>query len=895
MGRNIVVFADGTGNSAATLFKTNVWRLYQALDLSTGEQLASFDDGVGTSSFRPLQTLGLALGVGIKRNVLDLYKFLCLNYQTGDRIFAFGFSRGAFTIRILNGLINREGLVRFESEEELQRNAAAAYRAYRKKAFPERAVVKLGRALRDGCINIRNWLFGARSYDQLQKSTELRNRHPIAVEFLGVWDTVGAYGLPIDELTNAVDRWVWPMSFGKLDLPGNVQFACQALSLDDERRTFFPLPWVETATRKPGTQLDDEKLVQIWFAGVHANVGGGYADDALSHVSLCWMISEAARRGLKFQEWTVAGYAAIASDNGLAYDSRASFGALYRYLPRDTDDLMNKDGNGAIRIRPLVDSSVILRMANGGDGYAPISLPPEFDVVAPDNTVVPFLPPILKADATKTAARHLPLPPGMSQNLAARTNSLNRALNQLANAGATHQRTDRIALVFDTVWWRRTTYFVTLGLVLAAAALPLIGPDDLPPEMREANEAAGWIAGFSGIAKSFLPGFAAPWLDAVETMPIIAGLLATAIFMCLAISELLRIRIHDRARVAWNVNPKLSLRMKRKRLDALHRAITLFAIAISALVVSILVGLGGFDTWKVLLPVLLGGIAILFFLNRQIERLRRTDESPDAIDPSGPMLRLARWIRLSTSVRAVSRFCVRHLFPLVFLAAAAFLVLGGANRLAFDIWSSSGQVCTSTKPENLVEASNQTINQPFNTNEMCWRSGVTVVEGARYRIQLTMTEGLDWFDRGEHTDIGGFESDWTFVLPSLFRRWWRENWFMPIARIGVRGNDEYPLAPVDPLLPAPKKPKDAPAPKIETGMFEPIPTELAKKLTTANPRGERRVLIAEFKARRSGELFLYVNDAVLMLPGLMARFYGNNLGTAIVSIERIKAPPVQLR
>src|SRR5689334_2373920 len=84
-GRNLVVLADGTGNSAAKAFKTNVWRLYEALDLNGADQIAVFSDGVGTSSFKPFQIIGLALGFGVKRRVLALYKFLCLNYRPGEK------------------------------------------------------------------------------------------------------------------------------------------------------------------------------------------------------------------------------------------------------------------------------------------------------------------------------------------------------------------------------------------------------------------------------------------------------------------------------------------------------------------------------------------------------------------------------------------------------------------------------------------------------------------------------------------------------------------------------------------------------------------------------------------------------------------------------------------
>src|SRR6476661_8778937 len=123
MAKNIVLLSDGTGNSAGKLFKTNVWRLYQALALSppgsgAPGQIAYYDDGVGSSSFRPAAVLGGAFGWGLKRNVLDLYTFLCRNYEPGDRIYAFGFSRGAFTVRVLSGMITDQGLVTARNDTE---------------------------------------------------------------------------------------------------------------------------------------------------------------------------------------------------------------------------------------------------------------------------------------------------------------------------------------------------------------------------------------------------------------------------------------------------------------------------------------------------------------------------------------------------------------------------------------------------------------------------------------------------------------------------------------------------------------------------------------------------------------------------------------------------------
>lgn len=133
--KRVVLLSDGTGNSSAKLMKTNVWRLYQALDLRAGDQVAMYDNGVGTSSFLPFAMLGGAIGWGLKRNVLSLYRFACQNYVYGgggdgaDAIYAFGFSRGAFTIRVLIGLIDSQGLITGVKGREFERQARWAYRS----------------------------------------------------------------------------------------------------------------------------------------------------------------------------------------------------------------------------------------------------------------------------------------------------------------------------------------------------------------------------------------------------------------------------------------------------------------------------------------------------------------------------------------------------------------------------------------------------------------------------------------------------------------------------------------------------------------------------------------------------------------------------------------------
>ena len=136
MSKNIVLLSDGTGNSSAKLQKTNVWRLFQILDLRDPDnQVAFYDDGVGNSSFKLFAILGGVFGFGLKRNVIAIYSFCCRNYQPGDRIYCFGFSRGSFTIRIVAGMIAYIGLVPYNNnnEADLARFSADAYRLYRRR------------------------------------------------------------------------------------------------------------------------------------------------------------------------------------------------------------------------------------------------------------------------------------------------------------------------------------------------------------------------------------------------------------------------------------------------------------------------------------------------------------------------------------------------------------------------------------------------------------------------------------------------------------------------------------------------------------------------------------------------------------------------------------------
>ena len=261
MSKNLVLFSDGTGNSAGKLFKTNVWRVREAVDLTDPQdpqqprQFAFYDDGVGTSSFKPLAVLGGAFGVGLARNVLDLYVFLCRLYEPGDHIYAFGFSRGAFTIRVLVGLVMTQGLLRYHgSETELQRLARDAYRSYRSERFKSlNPIVGWLRQLRDAWLNAWNAVWRRTPYARAERIGQPGALNPIRIDFLGLWDTVDAYGLPVDELTRAIDAVIWPLTMRDNNLNPRVLCARHALAIDDERNAFHPQLWNEQPDHRTPT------------------------------------------------------------------------------------------------------------------------------------------------------------------------------------------------------------------------------------------------------------------------------------------------------------------------------------------------------------------------------------------------------------------------------------------------------------------------------------------------------------------------------------------------------------------------------------------------------------------------------------------------------------------
>ena len=360
--KNIVLCSDGTGNTAAKGRGTNVFKLYEALDHTrpsnaTWSQVAFYDDGVGTQQARLLRVVGGAFGFGLAKNVRQLYMNLVRVYNPGDRIYLFGFSRGAFTVRTLAGLIHTCGIVCRErpgmsSERELQQAVKVAYKIYRRRYH---AILN----------RLRDWIAPRALAADIARQFRDQHAHPRELSpicMIGAWDTVDAVGLPFRDMANALN-WLFRFKFPDTTLPCSVAHAYHALAIDDERTTFHPVMWNEAEG------CTHQVIEQVWFAGVHANIGGGYPKQGMSLVSLSWMMNKARAHGLRFSRSSWDRIRDAKNVHDQLYNSRSGIRALYRYKPRDVEMACKRSG---ARVR--IHETVVDRIRLGTDGYAPTAI-----------------------------------------------------------------------------------------------------------------------------------------------------------------------------------------------------------------------------------------------------------------------------------------------------------------------------------------------------------------------------------------------------------------------------------------------------------------------------------------------------------------------------------------
>lgn len=367
--KNIVLCSDGTGNTSTKGRGTNVFKIYEAVDIhgymsipDCPRQVAYYCDGVGTDNFAVHRMIGAAFGYGFAASIRKLYTALVHVYTPGDKLFLFGFSRGAYTIRALAGMIQHCGILQreiFPAEADLEARVHVCWKQFEKVAFPRfisDAARRAAPASKDTGADERRTQLG--SYPDEPE-----------IEFIGVWDTVGAVGMPVDELKPLIN-WICPRKFDELNVGQSVKRACHALSIDDERRTFHPELWNEEGAR--AGQVD-----QVWFAGVHSNVGGGYPKHGMSLVSLDWMMDEASLHGLRFIPAAREYVRKQQNVHDKHYDSRAGYGVYYRWEPRDILKICEEYKAA----KPKIHVSVFERIANTTDGYAPGNIPATLEIV----------------------------------------------------------------------------------------------------------------------------------------------------------------------------------------------------------------------------------------------------------------------------------------------------------------------------------------------------------------------------------------------------------------------------------------------------------------------------------------------------------------------------------
>ena len=361
MAKNIIICSDGTGNTSIKGRGTNVFKLFEAVDVNGHRadplikpQVAFYDDGVGTSDWKILKTVGGAFGIGLSRNVRQLYKELMRVYDGGadpDQIFLFGFSRGAFTVRTLAGFIGNQGILPRQvkdTPETLDRRIKDAYKAYRRCYRP---------------AIWRGWPWSKLFPMPPRVSAEGKPR----IRFIGVWDTVDAVGLPF-HIADVWNNLVYQFKFDNRDLGSNVDQACQALAIDDERAAFSPVLW----NQKSG----ETRIEQVWFSGAHSNVGGGYPKQGMSLVALDWMMEKASHAGLRFLHSDRQFCREHLNADDKLYDPRAGVGVFYRWKPRDITTLSRHAGID----RPVIHISALERISHGTEDYVPGNIPDALEV-----------------------------------------------------------------------------------------------------------------------------------------------------------------------------------------------------------------------------------------------------------------------------------------------------------------------------------------------------------------------------------------------------------------------------------------------------------------------------------------------------------------------------------
>jgi type VI secretion system (T6SS) phospholipase Tle1-like effector len=736
-----------------------------------------------------------------------------------------------------------------------------------------------------------------------QRYQQKQNTPIESIEFLGLWDTVAAYGLPVDEMARGVSQWILPLELPDRSFDLRIQRACHALSLDDERTTFHPVLWNEK-------DVPQEKLSQVWFSGVHSNVGGGYPDDSLAHIPLHWIMKEAQARGLNFKtapnqpndpdpdmmvftEWR-------RDKDGRLYDSRNGMGGYYRYGPRKIEDLSHmrfslRKSDFVDNNPPIIHETAINRARIGAHRYAPIGIPKAYTVM------------------TDTGVR----PQAAYENT---TQAQNRCGAQEA--------------VWNVVWRRRFIYFITVFASLYIVLYPLATKVDSSAEyvtpltlVSAAIRAAGQV----------LPGALSVWIDAYARDPshfLVLGLLVVGLIW---LGVRLGGSIEDKMERVWRSFQPAKLAIGKVLGGLLLIAAVAYAVGhsylpanwpaqdflqnhistpVSAILICTVVALytpAGlvqhlrnakpyrFFVRSIKLFVLPFVFAVSFYVLALLfgshfafsledsfgmvcPASKNIAEKPDAEkpdqgleacpaatvaschtgNPTCPDGRVVSCLdgtascklrtRPADECNPMKRNC-EYRVPVCEVSAPA----QPPNSTSTTQFSGFA-ICPSTceiRP-NAVDRVTKNIDNILRTNSVCKQTGIWLEQGQKYRVKITAPppdSDNPWKDghikvstRGvDVSDLSLKDRFWQVVRWPLKRHLFVEP-FKVIARVGSTGNDERVLEPDD------------------------------------NPKSNN--LEALVTPKRSGELFLYVNEAVWAYKPAWGNFYRDNSGTAIIAVSR---------
>jgi uncharacterized protein (DUF2235 family) len=319
--KRIAIFCDGTWNTPdkldnGKLCQTNVVKMANALSpksLDGTVQLLYYDTGIGSEGDMTKRVFDGATGTGISGKILQAYRFIINNYEQGDELFLFGFSRGAFTVRSLSGLIRNSGILKVENMN-LVPKAYGIYRSRHPRYQPR---------------EVEATLF--RKTFAVEETTRIK--------FIGVWDTVGALGNPLilKGFGNKKNQ------FHDTDLSSRINNAFHALAIDEKRKNFVATLWHQ----QPHSV--GQVLEQVWFPGVHSDVGGGIPESGLSDIALQWMLTKAQSCNLNFDSFGIN-----PDPRAAMHESYKGFYTLQPKLFRPMDKVDPKEGNTNESVHPAV-------------------------------------------------------------------------------------------------------------------------------------------------------------------------------------------------------------------------------------------------------------------------------------------------------------------------------------------------------------------------------------------------------------------------------------------------------------------------------------------------------------------------------------------------------------